>query len=291
MTHTTHSATDLAALPSLARHEIKRYLRHPLLLIGAALTIAACAMGPDKTSSSTFHVIVPATCLGVFGLLVMVSLVRGSDQANEAAGAVVASERTRTLALAASTVVPFSCGLLFFAWAVWAYHDQPPLASTIPFGDVGDAWVYAVLFALGTISCVGGPILGLVIGRWLPFRGAGIVSAVLLVMATIVFQGIVEPLRYVRVFMPWTYFGGPYGVEGEPERWLIITGSPFWYCAYLVALCVIGVIIAMLHDREQSRQTLFRVLAGVAVLAVVLCVLAMTTGVQEVMVNPLPGKA
>ncbi len=34
-----------------------------------------------------------------------------------------------------------------------------------------------------------------------------------------------------------------------------------------------------------------RVLAGLAVLAVVLFVLAMTIGVQEVMVNPLPGKA
>ena len=227
----------------------------------------------------------------MFGLLVMVSLVRASDQANEAAGTVVASERTRTLALAISTVVPFVAGLLFFAWAVWAYHDSPPAASTVPFGDVGDAWAYAVLFALGTICCVGGPILGLVIGRWLPFRGAGIVSAVVLIMLTIVMQGIVEPLRYVRVFMPWTYFGGPYGVEGEPERWLILTGSPFWYCAYLVALCAIGVIIAMLHDSEQSRQTLLRVLAGVAVLAVVLFLLAMTTGVQEVMVNPLPGKA
>ena len=291
MTQTTHPASDLAALPSLARHEIKRYLRHPLFLIGAVLTIATCAMGPDKSSSSIFHVLVPATCLGVFGLLVMVSLVRGSDQANDAAGAVVASERTRTLALAASTVVPFTGGLLFFAWAVWAYHDQPPLPYSMPFGDVGDAWVYAGMFALGTISCVGGPILGLVIARWLPFRGAGIVSAVLLVMLTIVFQGIIEPLRYVRVFMPWTYFGGPYGIEGEPERWLIITGSPFWYCLYLVALCVIGVIIAMLHDREQPRQILFRVLVGVGVLAVVLCLLAMMTGVQEVMVNPLPGKA
>ena len=129
------------------------------------------------------------------------------------------------------------------------------------------------------------------IGRWLPFRGAGIVSAVVLIMLTIVFQGIVEPLRYVRVFMPWTYFGGPYGIEGAPERWLILTGSPFWYCLYLVALCAIGVVVAMLHDREQPRQTLVRVLVGLALVAVVLCVLAMTTGVQEVMVNPLPGKA
>ncbi len=289
MTQTTAHPTDRAALPALARHEIKRYARHPLFLVGAALTVAVCAMGPDE-GSSLGHVIVPATLLGVFGLLVMVSLVRASDQANEAAGTVVASERTRTLALAISTVVPFVGGLLFFTWAVWAYRDQPPGANTVPFGDVGDAWAYAVLFALGTISCVGGPILGLVIGRWLPFRGAGILSSVVLIMLTIVFQGLVEPVRYVRVFMPWTYFGGPYGVEGDRNRWLIFTGSPFWYCLYLVALCAIGVVVAMLHDREQQRGPLVRVLAVLGLVAVVLFVLAMTTGVQEVMVNPLPSR-
>ncbi len=279
------------AFSALATHEVKSYLRHPLFLIGAALTVAVVVMGPDKVSSSLFHVIVPATTLGVFGLLVMVSLVHRSDAANAAAGAVVAGERTRTLALATATVVPFVAGLLFFGWAVWAYHDSPPLPSSIPFGGVGDGWVYAVLFALGVLSCVGGPILGLVIGRWLTFRGAGIVTAVLLIMATILMQGLIEPLRYVRVFMPWTYFGGPYGVEGNAERWLILTGSPFWYCLYLVALCVMGVIIALLHDREQPRQGLLRLLGFVAVAAVVLFVLAMTTGVQEVLVNPLPGKA
>jgi hypothetical protein len=279
------------AFSALAMHEIKRYLRHPLFLIGAALTVAAVVMGPDRISSSLFHVIVPATTLGLFGLLVMVSLVHGSDSANAAAGAVVASERTRTLALATAAVVPFVGGLLFFAWAVWAYHDSPPLRGSMPFGGVGDGWVYALLFALGTLSCVGGPILGLVIGRWLRFRGAGVVCAVLLVMATIVMQGIVEPLRFVRVFMPWTYFGGPYGVEGDPERWLILTGSPFWYCLYLVALCVIGVLVALLHDREQPRDGLVKVLGVAVAVALVLCILAMTTGVQEVLVNPMPGRA
>ena len=91
--------------------------------------------------------------------------------------------------------------------------------------------------------------------------------------------------------MPWTYFGGPYGVDGDPQRWVILTGSPFWYCVYLVALCAIGVLIALLHDREQPRLPLLRVLVVLGVVAVVLFVLSMTTGVQEVMVNPLPGKA
>ena len=79
--------------------------------------------------------------------------------------------------------------------------------------------------------------------------------AVGLVLVTIVMQGLVEPLRHVRVFWPWTYFGGPYGVDGDPERWLILSGSPQWYCVYLVVLCALGVVVAALHDREEPVST------------------------------------
>jgi len=287
-TSATSPGTDRRAFSALARHEIVGYARHPLFLVGAALTLLVVLLGPDASSSSLFHVIVPAAGLGIFGVLVMTSLVRRSDRAFAAAGSVATTERTRTYALASAIVVPLTCGLAFFGWAVWAYHHQPPLPSTMPFGDVGDAWVYALLLALGTISAAGGPILGLVVGRWLDFRGAGAVVAVVLVLLTIVMQGLIEPLRYVRVVMPWTYFGGPYGIDGEAERWLILTGSPQWYCAYLVMLCVAGVLLAALHDRDHPRTGLLRGLAVVLVLAAVFCVLAMTGGVQETMVNPLP---
>jgi hypothetical protein len=280
-----------SALASIAVHEMKRYARHPLFIVGALLTAAMAVVGPDKTSSSLETVIVPAAALGVFGVLVMASLVRSSDEANSAAGAGVASERTRTLALAAATVVPFSVGLAFFGWAVWAFNDSPPLDRAAPFGDVGSSWAYAVLFALGALPAVGGPILGLVVGRWLSFRGSAIVTAVLLVLVTIVMQGLIEPLRFVRVVMPWTYFAGPFGVHGDSERWLILTGSPQWYFVYLVALCTIGVLVALLHDREASRATLVNALVGVGVVAAVLCALAMTQGVQHTMVNPLPSSS
>ena len=247
----TMTATHRDAFAALSRQEIRNYLRHPLFLLGTLATIVLCAMGPDKQTSSTFEVIVPATAIGVFGLLVMVSLVRRSDRAHEAAGAVATSERIRTLALASSVLVPFTVGLAFFAWAVWAFHSTPPSAGGFPFGDIGDGWVYAVLFALGTIACAGGPILGLVVGRWLPVRGAGAVSAVLLILVTIVMQGLIEPLRYVRVVMPWTFFGGPYGTEGDANRALILTGSPGWYVAYLVTLCATGVLVA---GRTGSAQ-------------------------------------
>jgi hypothetical protein len=288
----TAGISSTTALGSLARQEMLAYLRHPLFLVGLALTITGAVLGPDEASSSIFHVIIPATTLGVFGILVMNGLVRRSDKNAAAAGTVVVSERARTWALASAAVVPFTAGLAFSAWAVWAYHDQPPLDHTVPFGGyAGDSWVYATILALGAMSALGGPVLGLVVGRWLHFRGAAILTAVVLVMVTIVMQGIVEPLRYVRVFAPWTYFGGPYGTEGDPERWLILTGSPQWYCLYLLALCALGVVVAGLHDREQLRGGLTKLAAGIVVLALALGTLSMTMGVQEERVNPLPSPA
>lgn len=273
-------------LATLARHEIVAYLKHPLFLVGLALTIAAVSFGDDD-SSSLYYEIVPATCLGVFGLMVMAGQVRRSDQAQAAAGTVVLSERQRTYALASAAVVPFTAGLAFFAWAVWEYHAHPPQAYTIPFGDVGDGWVYAMLFALGTLSTLGGPILGLVVGRWLQFRGAAILVSVGLILLTICFQGIVEPVRAFRHVWPWTYFGGPYGVDGDPGRWLILSGSPQVYCLYLVVLCALGVVVAALHDRETPRAGLARLAGGLAAVAVVLAILSMISGPDE-QVNPLP---
>ena len=266
------------------------YLKHPLFLVGVALIAVAVVFGDDEESSSLYYVIAPATCLGIFGLMVMAGRVRRSDEAQAAAGTVVLSERERTYALASAAVVPFTVGLIFFAWAVWDYHATPPLDYTMPFGDVGDGWVYAMLFALGVLPTLGGPILGLVVGRWLPFRGAAILTSVGLILITIFFQGIVEPLRTFRVFWPWTYFGGPYGIDGDPERWLILSGSPQWYCVYLLVLCALGVVVAALHDREAPRAGLARLAGALAVVAVVLGTISMLTGPEE-QTNPLPSPA
>ena len=278
-------AGERSALATLARHEIVAYLKHPLFLVGLALTVLGVVLSDEATSFPA--PIIPATTLGLFGLMVMAGQVRRSDQAHAAAGTVVLSERERTYALACAAVVPFTVGLLFFGWSVWLYQSDPPEDYTIPFGGVGDGWVYGMLFAIGTLCTLGGPLLGLVVGRWLHFRGAAILSSVVVVLLTICFQGLVEPVRTVRVFWPWTYFGAPYGVDGDSDRWMILTGSPQWYCIYLVALCALGVVVAALHDRELPRAGLARVAGALVVVALALGTVTALTGPDE-MVNPLP---
>ena len=143
----------------------------------------------------------------------------------------------------------------------------------------------------GLVSCAGGPILGLLLARWFPRRGISVVASILLVLATVLMQGIIEPLRYVRVVMPFTWFGNLFGAPGDPDRMIIMTGSPQWYATYLVFLCVLGVLVALYRDPEPPRRNLRIAIGVTAACAVALCLLAMTTGVQEVMINPVPSSA
>lgn len=290
-THAVRAADpDISGSPlrTLAGKEMARYARHPLFLLGAVFAAVPSILGPDARMSSIDHSLAPAAGLGLLGLLVMAALTRSSDRAATATGAPVVTERTRTLALAAAAVVPFTAGLLWFAWAVWAFLDSPPSADGVPFGPVGDAWAYAVMFACGPVACLGGPILGLVLARWVRARWAPAVAVVLLLLATVFLQGLFEPLRTVRLVMPWTSFGGPFGVPGEPERMLVLVGSPQWYVAYLVLLCVAGVLLALLRDRDAERRPLALGLGVVLAAAAVCTVLAMTTGVEQTLVNPVP---
>lgn len=290
MSTTARTIPDLASravLPSLAAQEIRRYLRHPLFWLGVVLTAATCVVGPDPHTSSLLNVIAPAAGLGLFGLIIMSSLARGSDRAAAAAGGVSVSERTRSLALACAAVVPLTAALGWLAWAVWAYRTTDVPASGLPFGGVGDGWAYAVLVDLGVIAAAGGPLVGLVLARWVRFRGAAAIAVVVLVVATIHMQGLFAPLRTARLIMPWTYFGSPVGIEGDPNRMVIMVGSPFWYGLYLLLLCVAGLLVAMLHDPESDRRTMRWWLVTVLALAAGATVLAMTTGVQPEMVNPV----
>lgn len=276
-------------LGTLARKEIVRYLRHPVFLVGLGLTILVSVRVDDKTSS-TLDGLAPAVGLGLFGMIVMASLTKSSDRAAEAAGSVATDQRTRTLALASAVVVPFGFALLWFVRSVWIYHAVPPEPYAVPFGDVSDTFVYMVMFDEGVLAAVGGPLLGLVIARWIPRRGAAPVAVVLMVLVTILMQGIFEATEQWRQVWPWTHFYGPVGVEGDPDRWVVLTGSPYWYAAYLVALCVIGVLVALYRDEESPRGRLRTVILLAVGVAAVLCVLAMAGGYDETLVNPLPGQ-
>ncbi len=292
------STTTLASAPPtrstltvLARQEIRNYLRSRLFLFTAALMVAADVvmlfdLDGDPTSSGAY-MLLPALLLGVFGMAVMFGLTRRSDQAAEAAGAVAVPERTRTLALAAATVVPFTVAFVSFVIAVVTWYVYPPASYVVPPG-IPNAFVHAQQFGGGVLSAVGGPLLGLLLARYLPKRGVTVVASVLLILATVYLQGggpIFTAEQRYRVFWVWTYFVTQRRLGGE---WHMGTyaGNPFLWVLYLIVLCALGVVVAVHHDPEADRSRLRNLALGLAAAAAVLGVLSMTVGYTDGVINP-----
>lgn len=284
----TSAASRASSLPSLVRLESLRYARHPLFLLGLAVNVLACLQKPDAHSSVMLNAVVPAAGFGLLGIVIAAGLTRGSESIRAVAGGVPVTERTRTLALAMACAVPLLAGLAWWAWALVTYHQHPPSANGFPFGPADDRWVAAVLFAEGPLACLGGPLLGIAVGRWLSGRAAPALTAVAMLTACILMQGLFEPLRRVRVVMPWTYWGGPAGVPGDANRELIYPGSPYWWTIYVACLCALAALAALMHDHESRRRPLLIAAAVVGAVALVTVLLAMSTGIDHTLVNPLP---
>ena len=284
------STTTGSSLGVLARQEIRNYLHHKLFWFGTALVLLLDVLMlsnfDDDPSSSGSYMIAPAALLGVLGVVVMFGLTRRSDRAAEAAGVVAVPERTRTLALAYATIVPFSVALVSFVAAVVAWMVYPPADYVVPPG-VSDTFVFAQMFGDGVMCAVGGPLLGLLLARYVPRRGVAAVTSVVLVIVTMVLQGGLFGEQPYRVFWFWTYFLSQ-SSEGGPGQHHFTTfpGNPYIWIAYLVAVCALGLVAAVRHDPDSDRATLSKVAIGLVAVAVLLGVLAMTVGFTEGIVNP-----
>ncbi len=286
MSVTTHGGSTLGVL---ARQEIRNYLRHKLFWFSAGLMVVSTTLSAVnvEASSGALNGIAAGALLGVLGLVTMYGLTRRSDRAADAAGAVAVPERVRTLALACAVVVPLTVAMIDWIVEVVIYQTHPPAPDTIPPG-VSDAFIHAVQFGQGVMAAVGGPLLGLLLARYLPRRGTAALAAIALVVITILMQGNFDGGQPYRVFWVWTHFVGPMGWSGD--RWTTIPGNPFLWVLYLAALCVLGIIAAVYHDPESDRPRLRRMAAVMTVLALGLGLLTLTVGFSEPIANPLlPG--
>lgn len=282
----------------LARQEVRNYLRSKLYWFGTAVLAvvavttylsASDAAGRSGYASTTIDMIAPAALLGILGLIVMSGLTRRSDRAAAAAGTVAVPERTRTAALAVATVVPVATALAWFVSAVVVYRLHPPSPDTVPFPPFGDGHVLTAMFALGVVSALGGPLLGLLLARWLPRRGVTPLAVVVVVLVTILMQGNFEATWHWRVVWPWTYWYGPMGWNTGTGHWVALPGSPLLWTAYLLTLCVLGLLVAVYHDPESDRRRLRLLIAAAGVVAVGFLVLTMVTGLPEATYNPVTG--
>ncbi len=280
----------------LARQEIRHYATSPIFLAGASLTLALLVyrLGWSRDSAAALtDAIVPAAAIGMLGIIVMARLSRRSDRAAEAAGATAVTESERTLALAWAVVVPVGVATVWYLCTAWLVVSQPPPEWAVPAGPVSYSYVLSVVFAQSVVAAAGGPLLGLVIGRWLRFRGADVLATVLVVVVTMPLQGWFEATWRWHMVWPWTYWYGPltFTAEGESVHWVALPGSPQMWIGYQLVLCAIGVAVAMYHDPEGPRRRLRTTIATLLVVAAVALILTMVTGLPQAFHNPLPAPA
>ena len=261
--------------------EARRYARHPLFLIGVALMVLvevsianglASGTGDAQLLLVSDGTTVPAFFLGVLGVFVGYRLTRSMARAGEAVEASPADGVTRTAALCLACLVPGAVAMVWLAWnyvamAVWPGPYSGAISSTN----------HAAMLSAGVVYAVGGPLFGVMVGRWTRFPGAGLVASVVLVgWALLSTSGLLmSPSRIGTLvhlnapFTTWVSSDSP-----TAASW-VAGGSPVWYLVYVTLLCGVGASAAMLHEAwGAQRSRLVRIWAVLVVLALVSLALA-----------------
>ena len=278
----TEAPARAATLRTLAGVEARRYAWHPLFLIGVALMVWVEASIAKDLASGTGDAqlllvsdatTVPAFFLGVLGVFVGHRLTRSMARSGEAIEASPADGITRTAALCLACLVPGAVALVWLAWnyvamAVWPGPYSGAISSTN----------HAAMLSAGVVYAVGGPLFGVMAGRWTRFPGAGLVAAVVLVgWALLGTSGLVMSASRVGTLVhlnpPFTTWVSSDSATAAVS-W-VAGGSPVWYLVYVTLLCGVAASAAMLHEGwGAQRSRLARVLAVLVVLALVSLTLA-----------------
>jgi hypothetical protein len=138
----------------------------------------------------------------------------------------------------------------------------------------------AVLVGQLVVPSLGGPLLGVALGRWVRFPGAAVVLFLVLAAWVNLVTGLTQalpdsaPVAVLRLFAPFALFTlhGDAGVTA----W---RGSPWFFIGWQVALCAIAVLVALLRGAEEPlRSRIIRALGITGAAAVIMLVLAGTGG-------------
>ena len=139
----------------------------------------------------------------------------------------------------------------------------------------------AVLVGQIVIPSLGGPLLGVALGRWVRFPGAAFVLFLvifgwveLVTILTLSHQDS-APIAVLRLFSPFAFFTvADHGADVTAWR-----GSPWFFIGWQLALCAIAVLVALLRGAEgRLRSRIIRALGIAGATAVILLVLAATGG-------------
>ncbi len=267
----------------LAGIEARRLLRHPVFVIAVVMFVwllgSATLVRPEPNLQrmSESWAILTAFYLGLAGFLAMYRLTRSTARSHDVVDAAPVDEERRTLALCLVCLVPLGLAVASGAFTVLVW-DPGPITDPGFYGELpwSDVWLFNVSVLL---AALGGPLLGVAVGRWWTWPMAGAVTAVVLV-AWCVSTGFTTTGFWTTLH----HQAGPFTLlvtGASSEETFRQAGSWWWRVPYVATLCALCVIAALAHGaRGERRHQLARVLVGVGTLAIGLLVVSAMTGAE-----------
>jgi hypothetical protein len=262
-----------ATFTALAARETRRFVLNPVFLFAVAFTAWWTWAGRGTAVADIALVnAFPAIFLGGFGMLAAYWLTRSMRASEPVAGVTPVTRPVRTAALCTVALVPFACGCL----ALLRFVQLTPIGSPI-YGPFSSSARVAILVGQIVIPALGGPLLGVALGRWVRFPGAAFVLFLVLYgwvsLVTVVSGSHPDsaPVAVLRLFAGFTFFA-LHSDAGGVTAW---RGSPWFFLGWQLALCAIAILVALLRGAEgPARARIIRALGIAGVAAVILLVLA-----------------
>ena len=264
-----------ATFVPLAVRETRRFVINPVFLFAVAI-IALTWVRPAAPAGEIDTVNeYPAIVLGGFGMMATFWLTRSMHASEPVVGVTPVTLPARTAALCATAIVPFGCGCL----TLLAFLHFHPVGDPV-YGAFSPSARIAVLVGQIVVPSLGGPLLGVALGRWVRFPGAPFVLFLILagwvnlVMALTLARPDSAPVAVLRLFAPFALF--TLHSDAGVTAW---RGSPWFFLGWQLALCAIAVLVALLRGAEgRLRSRIIRALGIVLAAAVIMLVLAGTGG-------------
>ena len=151
--------------------ELRRFAVNPVFLAGAALT-AFTAWAAGRTAVTEIDTVTPypAIYLGGFGMMAAFWQTRSMRVSEPIVGTTPATLPMRTAALCTVAIMPFLCGVA----SLIAFRLYHPVAGHWVYGAFSPPARIAVLVEQMVLPALGGPLLGVTVGRWVRFPGAAL---------------------------------------------------------------------------------------------------------------------
>jgi hypothetical protein len=271
------AGTGRTTLLVLAARELRRFVVNPVFLFAVVMT-AWTTWGNQSAPVTEIDELnwYPAILLGGFGMTATFWLTRSMRDSEPVVGVTPTTLPRRSAALCTVAIVPFLCGVL----TLLAFLHLHPTDHQV-YGAFSPPAQVAVLVGQIVVPALGGPLLGVALGRWVRFPGAGFVALLVIFgwvnLATVPSLSRPDSLAFtaLRQFAPFTHF--TYTDNGAAmTTW---RGSPWFFLGWQLALCAIAVLAALLRGAEgQARLRIIRALGVAGAVAVVMLVLAATGG-------------